>query len=187
MEEEAVVRQVEARLRADLRLMAPLLAALDAAARTDAAEPGLARRMLDAGLEGLEDLTVDRLAGGALARRQGAALERHFLRVIEHEDHGRDHLGLPPPIARKIPAQAPALAGANDSIAALLTEVLEQQAATNARLAELAAAGAEKLGPLFSDAADGSSRERVRARHTQCPGPERAERGRPPGPEALGR
>jgi len=154
MKEDEVVRQVEARLRPDLGMITPWLAALDAAGRTYAADPALARRMLDAGLEGLEDLGADRLTGGALARRQGQALERYFLRVIEHEDHGRDHLGLPPPIARHVPAQAPALAGTNDAIAAILAEVREQQVATNARLAELVAAKAEKLGPLFSEAAE---------------------------------
>lgn len=154
MKEDEVVRQVEARLRADLGMITPWLAAMDAAGRTDTADPALARRMLDAGLEGLEDLGADRLTAGALARRQGQTLERYFLRVIEHEDHGRDHLGLPPPIARPATIQAPALPGTNDAIAALLAEVREQQAATNARLAELAAAKAANQGPLFSAAAD---------------------------------
>ena len=154
MEEEQVVRQVETRLRSDYGLMLPFLAALDAAGRTDAADPVLARRMLDAGLEGLEDLTTDRVTGGALASRQGPALERYFLRVIEHEDHGRDHLGLPAPIPQPVSALAPITPAATDAIVAMLAEVREQQAATNARIAELTAAKAEKLGPLFSQAAD---------------------------------
>lgn len=154
MEEEQVVRQVETRLRSDYRLMLPFLAALDAAGRTDAADPVLARRMLDAGLEGLEDLTTDRVTGGALASRQGPALERYFLRVIEHEDHARDHLGLPPPVVRLAPSHAPASQGTDPSIIAMLTAMREEQAATNARIAELTAAKAENQGPLFSDAAD---------------------------------
>jgi len=94
---EGAVKQIEARLMSDLGLIAPWLAALDGAGRDTGTDPAIARSMLDAGLEGIEDLTADRLTGGALAERQGPALARYFVRVVEDEATGRAHLGLPPP------------------------------------------------------------------------------------------
>lgn len=123
-------------------MMLPWLAALDGAGRKNAADAGL------------EDLPADRLAGGALACRLGAAPEPCFLRVIGHEHPGRDHLGLPPPIVHPVPRQAQVTSMANDAILALLPEAREQQPAANARRADLTAAKVEGPGPLVREAVD---------------------------------
>jgi len=153
LNETEVVKEVEGRLRADLGMLMPWLASLDAISRTTATDPAVAREMRDAGLQGLTDLTRDQMDGGALAKRHGPAIARYFLRVIEHEDHGRDHLGLPP----KTPAAAPQPGPATDgAVLALLQAIAAKQAETEAQLSALAGQtkAAKHEGPLFSAAAE---------------------------------
>jgi len=83
-------------IQENLREILPFLGGLDAAANCNADNPVMAGLMVETGLDALVALGADRKRGGALANSQGAALEKHYLRVIEDEQHARTHLGFEP-------------------------------------------------------------------------------------------
>lgn len=83
-------------LQENLREMLPFLGGLDAAANCNSTNPVMAGLMVETGLDALIALGTDQKRGSALANSQGAALEKHYRRVIEDEQHARAYLGFEP-------------------------------------------------------------------------------------------
>jgi hypothetical protein len=83
-------------IRENLREILPFLGGLDSAAHCNADNPVMAGLMIETGLDALIALGSDQKRGSALATSQGVALEKHYLRVIEDEQHARTHLGFEP-------------------------------------------------------------------------------------------
>lgn len=83
-------------LQHNLREMLPFLGGLDSAASCNSSNPTMAKLMVETGLDALVALGTDQKRGGALANSQGPALEKHFRRVIEDEQHARAYFGFDP-------------------------------------------------------------------------------------------
>ncbi len=116
----------------------PLLQGLDAAANVESSSDGMTRLMVQAGLDGLIGIGIDRSDGAYLATCQGEVLTNYYLRVIQDEATARAHLGLEPLPPK--PSEIEKIAGGVDQV--------------RERLEQLSVQLEPKTGPLFSVAAD---------------------------------
>jgi integrase len=141
-------RAIQDRLEKDFfERVLPFVAAIDGPDEHALSDLSLAPRMVDAALDGLSDLTADRIAGSTLAANQGKQLERHFLALATDERAARAHLGMPP----SVPAAG---TGTIADMKAMLESLVVGQTQMAAALGQVALQAQEKHGPLFSVAAD---------------------------------
>ena len=120
-----------------------LLRGLDFAGANDEDDLDIARAAVQSGIDGLLNLTADRVTGCShLVAKDADRLESYYGRVIADSATGRAHLGLP------LPKPAAAPDNTNDK----LDRLLARQEATDAAIAEMAANARAKIGPLFSEA-----------------------------------